>query len=64
MTIDVPLLADIQNACQFSAGKSSNKINGFSVRSILPNAAACGLPAEILATAMISCAAQHRQQRW
>ncbi|MGN1290408.1 MAG: hypothetical protein ACI4XG_28035 [Bradyrhizobium sp.] len=64
MTIDVPLLTDIQNACQLSAGKSSNKINGFSVRSNPPNTAARGLPAEILATAMISCAAQHPQQRW
>ncbi|MCC8982468.1 hypothetical protein [Bradyrhizobium acaciae] len=60
MTIDVPLLINIQNACQFLTGESDNKINGFSTSPNLPVAPARGLPAEFLATPMISCASQHQ----
>ncbi|NEU94922.1 hypothetical protein [Bradyrhizobium uaiense] len=63
MTIDVPLLIDIQNACQSPTDESDNKINGFPTSPNLPVAAARGPPAEFLATPMISCASQHQQQR-
>ncbi|MHC2438743.1 hypothetical protein [Bradyrhizobium sp. USDA 4451] len=59
MTIDVPLLTDIQNACQFAADESRRKINGFLATSNLAGRAARPQLADFLATPMISCAAQH-----
>ncbi|UFX48338.1 hypothetical protein HAP47_0017450 [Bradyrhizobium sp. 41S5] len=64
MTTDVPLSDNIQNACQLDANESQRKINRFSVTSHVPDDAPPGLLAEFLATAMISCAAQHRRPRW
>ncbi|MGY3489602.1 hypothetical protein ACVW1C_007485 [Bradyrhizobium sp. USDA 4011] len=64
MTTDVPLSVDIQNACQLGTNESLCKINRFSVTSHVPDDASRGRLAEFLATAMISCAAQHRRPRW
>ncbi|WP_194460808.1 hypothetical protein [Bradyrhizobium sp. CCBAU 53421] len=64
MTTDVPLLIDIQNACQLGASESDCKINGFSATSNVPDDAPRGGQAEFLATQMISCAAQHQRRRW
>ncbi|UGA47686.1 hypothetical protein HU230_0017295 [Bradyrhizobium quebecense] len=64
MTTDVPLLIDIQNACQLVTDESYSRINTFSATAHLPNDAPRGRLAEFLATAMISCAAQHRRPRW
>ncbi|MGY3193792.1 hypothetical protein ACVIWU_003158 [Bradyrhizobium sp. USDA 4509] len=63
MTTDVPLLIDIQNACQLAAGKSGRKIKRFPADQNPPVRAPRRQPAEILATPMISCA-QHRRPRW
>ncbi|MBR0895882.1 hypothetical protein JQ616_13040 [Bradyrhizobium tropiciagri] len=63
MTIDVPLLIDIQNACQFGQDESDSKINGFSTTPNQPGSATRRQPADFLATPMISCAAQHQRRR-
>ncbi|WP_342711788.1 hypothetical protein AAFG13_09045 [Bradyrhizobium sp. B124] len=63
MTTDVPLLIDIQNACQLGANESGSKINRFPATSHVTDAAARGGLAEFLATPMISCAAQHQRPR-
>ncbi|WP_194469592.1 hypothetical protein [Bradyrhizobium sp. CCBAU 51753] len=61
MTIDVPLVTDIQDACQFGPMESGSEIKAFSTSSNLPDDAARAPPADFLATPMISCAAQHSQ---
>ncbi|WP_298376594.1 hypothetical protein [uncultured Bradyrhizobium sp.] len=63
MTTDVPLLTDIQNACQLGADEFFCRINGFSATSHVPDDAPRGRLAEFLATPMISCASQHQQRR-
>ncbi|WP_375789452.1 hypothetical protein ACE10Z_20080 [Bradyrhizobium sp. Pha-3] len=64
MTTDVPLLIDIQNACQLGTAESRCKINRFSAPSNVPDDAPRSRLAEFLATPMISCASQHRRPRW
>ncbi|MGY4571174.1 MULTISPECIES: hypothetical protein [Bradyrhizobium] len=64
MTTDVPLLIDIQNACQLVAGESGCKIKRFPADQNPSVRALRRQPAEILATPMISCASQHRGPRW
>jgi len=64
MTIDVPLLIDIQNACQFGPDDFYSKINMFPVTSDSSRRVPRRRQAEFLATAMISCAAQHQRVRW
>ncbi|WP_244070825.1 hypothetical protein [Bradyrhizobium sp. Ce-3] len=63
MTTDVPLLTDIQNACQLGEDESHCKINEFSATSHVPDDASRGCLAEFLATPMISCASQHGRLR-
>ncbi|WP_143271520.1 hypothetical protein [Bradyrhizobium mercantei] len=64
MTIDVPLMTDIQNACQLDADEFCSRINRFSGTSNQPGDLSRKRQAEFLATAMISCAAQHQRPRW
>ncbi|MGY3690744.1 hypothetical protein ACVIGA_000824 [Bradyrhizobium sp. USDA 3240] len=63
MTTDVPLLTDIQDACQLGTSEYGSKINGFSATSHVPDAAARVRLADFLATPMISCASQHQRPR-